>query len=78
MENPALRQEPRSEPAAVIPIKQRSSLIDWLEANNRIIPREELEEEAKADVMAENEDFELLDPDDRSYSDDFEVSSPAE
>ncbi|HHP7230482.1 MAG TPA: DUF3134 domain-containing protein, partial [Xenococcaceae cyanobacterium] len=43
--NPALSQEPRYEPAIVIPLKQEASLLDWLEANNRLIPREVQEPE---------------------------------
>ncbi|MDJ0718006.1 MAG: DUF3134 domain-containing protein [Prochloraceae cyanobacterium] len=46
MQNRALRQEPRYEPATVIPLKQEDSLIEWLEANNRLISRE---------VVVENE-----------------------
>jgi hypothetical protein len=45
MKNPALNQEPRYEPAVVIPLKQEASLIDWLKANNRLIPRESQEKE---------------------------------
>lgn len=46
--NPSLRQEPRYEPASVIPLKQDGSLLDWLEANNRLMPRE---------VESENEKY---------------------
>ena len=63
--NPALVQEPRYEPAIVIPIKREASLIDWLKANNRLIPREPVEkiEKVKADddldvLMDGDEDFE--------------------
>ena len=57
MSNPALRQEPRYEPAVVIAIKQEHSLLEWLESNNRLIPREALE----AEVDSENEDVEVQD-----------------
>ena len=63
--NPALVQEARYEPAIVIPIKRGASLIDWLKANNRLIPRETTEvEKVKADddldmlMDGEEEDFE--------------------
>ncbi|MGK7950928.1 MAG: DUF3134 domain-containing protein [Xenococcaceae cyanobacterium] len=66
MKNPALSQELRYEPASVIPLKQESSLIDWLKANNRLIPREPKEKESFADsedpeideLMSNEEDFE--------------------
>lgn len=62
--NPALVQEPRYEPAIVIPLKQEASLLDWLKANDRLIPRESIEpEKIKADddlevlMDAEDDDF---------------------
>jgi hypothetical protein len=59
--NPALVQEPRYEPAIVIPLKQEASLLDWLKANNRLIPREPVEvEKIKSDedldVLMDGED----------------------
>lgn len=69
--NPALVQEARYEPAIVIPLKQEASLLDWLKANNRLIPREAVEtEKVKAeddlDVLmdGEEEDFIIDDSDD--------------
>ena len=43
VKNPALFQEPRYEPAIVMPIKQKASLLDWLRANNRLIVRADSE-----------------------------------
>jgi Protein of unknown function (DUF3134) len=65
--NPALVQEPRYEPAIVIPLKQEASLLDWLKANNRLIPREPVEiEKVKAD-----EDLDMLmDGEDDDFDDD--------
>lgn len=40
MYNPSLRQSPRHEPAEVIPLKQESSLLDWLEATGRLLARD--------------------------------------
>jgi hypothetical protein len=59
--NPALVQEPRYEPAIVIPLKQEASLLDWLKANNRLIPREQIEPEKiksdeDLDVLMDGED----------------------
>ena len=68
--NPALVQEPRYEPAIVIPLKQEASLLDWLKANNRLIPRETTEiDKVKADddldVLMDGEDDDFDDdPDD--------------
>ena len=49
--NPALVQEPRYEPAIVIPIKREASLIDWLKANNRLIAREATEAEKIKEII---------------------------
>ncbi|MEM7759139.1 MAG: DUF3134 domain-containing protein [Cyanobacteria bacterium P01_A01_bin.40] len=67
--NPALVQEPRYEPAIVIPLKQEASLLDWLKANNRLIPRETIEtEKVKAeddlDVLMDGEDDDFVDDSD--------------
>jgi len=43
--NPALSQESRYEPAAVIPLKRDGSLLAWLESNGRLLPREQVESE---------------------------------
>jgi Protein of unknown function (DUF3134) len=65
--NPALIQEPRYEPAIVIPLKQEASLLDWLKANNRLIPREPVETEK----MKSDEDLDvLMDGDDDDFDDD--------
>ena len=65
--NPALVQEPRYEPAIVIPLKQEASLLDWLKANNRLIPRETVEVEK---VKAEDDLDVLMDGDDDDFVDD--------
>ncbi|MEM8779650.1 MAG: DUF3134 domain-containing protein [Cyanobacteria bacterium P01_G01_bin.49] len=67
MYNPSLSQEPRYEPAAVIPVKKDSSILNWLEATNRLIPREP--EETKAPVQEDAEISDLIEVDD-SYNDD--------
>lgn len=40
MLNSPLREEPRNQRAAVIPLKQETSLIDWLQSSGRIIARD--------------------------------------
>ncbi len=65
--NPALVQEPRYEPAIVIPLKQEASLLDWLKANNRLIPREAVETEK---VKAEDDLDVLMDGEEEDFIDD--------
>nr|WP_199290279.1 DUF3134 domain-containing protein [Leptolyngbya sp. FACHB-36] len=69
--NPSLREEPRSQRAAVIPIKQESSILDWLESSGRLLARDSTEsdfldnEEEIADLMGSDDaSFDLDDDDD--------------
>lgn len=66
--NPALVQEPRYEPAIVIPLKQEASLLDWLKASNRLIPREVVEVE-KTKPTDDDLDV-LMDGDDDDFDED--------
>ncbi len=68
--NPALRQEPRYEPAAVIPLRPEPSLMDWLKMNNRLIPREV--EEIPNQIDDDREILQLMDAEEQSYKDDEE------
>lgn len=65
MYNPSLRQIPRHLPADVIPLKQQSSLLDWLESNNRLLARDVQE----PDYLNEEEFPELMAVDDSPYDD---------
>ncbi|BAP17386.1 MAG: DUF3134 domain-containing protein [cyanobacterium endosymbiont of Epithemia adnata isolate EadnSB Bon19] len=66
MYNPSWRQEPRYEPAVVIPVKYDSSILDWLKTNDRLIP---CEQETLIIPLKEDEEIsELMDVDD-SYDD---------
>lgn len=57
MKNPALHQAARYAPATIIPLKNDGSLLEWLEANNRIIYRED----KTIDIPLEKEEeFELI------------------
>lgn len=67
--NPALVQEPRYEPAIVIPLKQEASLLDWLKASNRLITREPVEVE-KEKVKSDEDLDELMDGEDDVFVDD--------
>lgn len=68
-ENRALQIQIRYEPAPVIPLKQEGSLLEWLDANNRIIYREE---KASSVLPVEEEEFDLIDGDDSDYDSDLE------
>jgi hypothetical protein len=67
MYNPSLREEPREQLADVIPVKQETSLLDWLETNGRLIARD-----IQEDDFLENEEeiTELMGVDDSAYDDD--------
>ena len=69
MNNPSLRQEPRYEPASVIPLKQDTSLLDWLEANNRLMPKEAPESENEKYLEEDEEIAQLMGEDYRTNSD---------
>lgn len=68
MYNPSLREEPRDQLAELIPIKQESSLLDWLESNGRLVARDT--QEADDFLVDEEEISELMGVDDSSYDDD--------
>jgi hypothetical protein len=38
--NPSLREEARNQRAAVIPLQNESSILDWLEATGRMLARD--------------------------------------
>lgn len=69
--NPSVSQEARYEPAAVIPVKQDSSILNWLEATNRLIPREQEEVQTPPEEDAEISD--LIDVDDSYDEDDDDI-----
>jgi phosphopantothenoylcysteine synthetase/decarboxylase len=71
MYNPSLREEPREQLAEVIPVKQETSLLDWLEANDRLLAREALDDGFLDD---EEEISELMGVDDSSYDDDDDIA----
>ena len=70
--NPSLREEPRSQRAAVIPLKQESSILDWLEHTGRLLARDNQEvsyleadgEELNALMAGEDNSFDIDDDDD--------------
>ncbi len=67
MYNPSLREEPREQLADVIPVKQESSLLDWLETNGRLVARDVVDDSYLDD---EEEIVELMGGDDGGFDDD--------
>jgi len=57
MLNSPLREEPRNQRAAVIPLKQEASLLDWLRSNNRLISRDVHEPDFSQEENEEISDF---------------------
>lgn len=64
MRNPALHQQPRTQPAAVIPVQRDASILDWLEGTGRLLSRES----SDFDFLHEEEEInELMAGDDSSF-----------
>ncbi|MBW4686396.1 MAG: DUF3134 domain-containing protein [Komarekiella atlantica HA4396-MV6] len=79
MLNSPLREEPRNQRAAVIPLKQESSMLDWLQSGGRLISRDvhepdflDDEEEIESLMSVEDGigDYDLDDDDDISIAED--------
>jgi phosphopantothenoylcysteine synthetase/decarboxylase len=65
--NPSLRQEPRQAPAAIIPMEQNDSMLDWLENSGRLLARNP----SDFDYVDDEEEInELMGSDDNSFDDD--------
>jgi phosphopantothenoylcysteine synthetase/decarboxylase len=68
--NPSLREEPREQRASVIPARQDSSILDWLENSGRLLARDSSEldyaddEEEISELMGNDDSFDLDDDDD--------------
>jgi Protein of unknown function (DUF3134) len=74
--NPALTERPRFQPAPVIAVRRETSILDWLEAQGRLLDRDEREATQPefppdnfADDLMEG-DYENTDDDDSSTEDD--------
>ncbi|MFB2837567.1 DUF3134 domain-containing protein [Floridanema evergladense] len=66
--NPSLREDPIDQPAAVIPTKHDTSILDWLESTGRLLARDEVPSE---DYPEEGEDIDgLIATDEMGYDDD--------
>ena len=76
MYNPALREQPRHRPAAVIPLNKESSILTWLEQTGRMVPRDSqdekyLDEEEEVIDLIESED--IMDDLADDFSDDHDL-----
>jgi hypothetical protein len=69
--NPALKQQPRHEPAPVIAVQRDTSILEWLEAQGRLIDRDERDPAISA-LDQPNLDEELFE-DDRAYQEEEET-----
>jgi Protein of unknown function (DUF3134) len=76
--NPALTERPRFQPAPVIAVRRETSILDWLEAQGRLLDRDEKEAstmefppDSFADDLMEG-DYDSGDDDDSSDDDDDE------
>lgn len=70
--NPALSEQPRNRPAAVIPVQRDASILAWLEGTNRL-----LERDASTSVFGTEEEDEeideLMDGEDDGFDDDDDL-----
>jgi hypothetical protein len=72
--NPALTETPRQQPASVIPLQRDTSILEWLEAQGRLVDRDDKDSSFDfdaSDSLAE----ELLGSDD--YNDEEEEFEPS-
>jgi phosphopantothenoylcysteine synthetase/decarboxylase len=65
--NPSLREQPRQQPAPVIPMERNASILDWLEGTGRLLARQSTDLEYKDDEAEINA---LMGSDDNSFDDD--------
>ena len=81
LHNPSVREEPLDQPAPVIPIKNETSILDWLENTGRLLARDEskevggyLEEEEDIDnfMGGDDIDYDFDDDEDDLVLDDEE------
>jgi hypothetical protein len=71
--NPSVRQIPREQLAPVIPERQNSSILTWLESTGRLIPREPVD--SLLDEPDSEEISDLMGSEDASFDDDDTATS---
>lgn len=57
MENPSLREQPRTQKAPIMESRNDASILGWLEGSGRLMDREKVE---KAKTVLEEEDSEEI------------------
>ena len=67
MQNRALRERDRKDPAEPIPLQRDASILDWLEGTGRLIARDTSE---SSDEKEEEEIVALMGSDNSDYDDD--------
>lgn len=55
--NPALRQEPRYEPARIIALKEHETLLNWLKRKDRLLKSRDSDESYHNNLPEELEDM---------------------
>jgi hypothetical protein len=55
--NPALNEEPRNEPAQILPLKESEPLLNWLKRTDRLFKSHESDKSDDNDVPEELEDI---------------------
>jgi hypothetical protein len=73
--NPALKQQPRSAPAPVIAVQRDTSILEWLQAQGRLIDRDD-KDPTKSVLDQPTIDEDLFEDD--SYQDDDDSFEEAE
>jgi len=63
--NPSLREDPIDQPAPVLPTKQETSILDWLESTGRLVARDD---QTVDDFELDTEEFAGLE-DDATFDD---------
>ena len=63
----SLREQPRQQPAPIIPMERHASILDWLESSGRLLARQPSDPEYKDDEAEINA---LMGSDDNSFDDD--------
>ena len=63
LSNPALHEEPRHQPTAIVPLKQEESLLDWLQSTGRLVRHVSVEYYYQDEEEDEEEEVvEFVDP----------------
>ncbi|PSB01937.1 DUF3134 domain-containing protein [Merismopedia glauca] len=66
MKNPSLRQEPIYQSAPVLPLDQKTSILDWLEETGRLAARNDQDDRFS---VAEEDVAEIMTSEDLGYDD---------